>query len=82
MFELFVILLLAGGLYISLKILGAIFHVGIFLIALPFKILFAILGVVIAILTIPFVIIPIFIGLLLPVALVGLGIWALVALIR
>lgn len=82
MFELFVILLLVGGAYISLKILGALFHVGAFLILLPFKILFAILGIVIAILTIPFAIIPIFIGLLLPLALVGLVVWALVALVR
>ncbi|NOX88987.1 MAG: hypothetical protein GXO77_08175 [Calditrichaeota bacterium] len=74
--------------WIVLKIFGLVFHVGIFMLTLPFKIL----GIIIAVLLLPLILVPLgilaglagilmipfaLIGPLLPVALIGLGIWAL-----
>ncbi|WP_456407468.1 hypothetical protein [Caldithrix abyssi] len=74
--------------WIVLKLLGLIFHAGIFMLTLPFKLL----GLVIALILTPLILIPMgllagltaililplaIIGPALPFVLIGLGIWAI-----
>ena len=74
--------------YIILKLFGALFHSGIWLLALPFKLL----AIVIASLLVVFVLVPlgvvgallsllavpiVLVALLLPFLLIGLGLWLL-----
>jgi len=86
---LFAVLMFIVLAWIVLKIFAVLFHVSIFMIALPFKIL----GVILALLLVPFIAVPLglFAGLaglllipfaiavpLLPLIIIGLGIWLLI----